>query len=334
MRAEQLVERVRPHRSVVVVAHNNPDPDAMAAAWGVRELLHQKTGRWPRVLAGGALTRAENREMYQLLSPPIEFLDQYSPRGDDFLIFVDCRPDTSNHLVDGPHTPARTAIIDHHGDSRQGDETWVDLRPRVVATASIVSSYLKQAEVEPGRRLSTALVFAIRTEASGGETFFSGLDRRMLNWLTPLADPALLARIEQAPLPVGYYSDLMRAIQAAEILDDTVFCRLPQLPGADFVGEMSDLLIRCEDVRRVLCVGAFEEKMFLSVRTLPGGGNATEHVAAVIDRLGASGGHLRRAGGLINLHGRSAEKLAETVRGRWFKMFQAQGQPQSLVPRR
>ena len=124
------------------------------------------------------------------------------------------------------------------------------MRPDVAASASIAAAYLREQQVEPGQALATALVYAIRTETQGFETYHSPLDRSILPWLTERADPELLAEIESAPLSRGYFSDLVLALQNTFLYDDVAFCALPRAGGPEIVGEVADLLIRCESVQR------------------------------------------------------------------------------------
>ena len=128
-----------------------------------------------------------------------------------------------------------------------------DVRLRVAATATIAASYLREQHLEPPQELATALLYAIRTETRGGDTFHSRLDRTIIAWLTRFANPALLAEIENAPLPRDYFADLVLALQNAFIYDGAALCFLPRAAGAEIVGEVADLIARCDEVRCVLC---------------------------------------------------------------------------------
>ena len=69
-----------------------------------------------------------------------------------------------------------------------------DVRPEMAASASIAANYLREQGIEPGEKLATAMVYAIRTETRGSETHYSRLDRLIVLWLTERADPSLLVR--------------------------------------------------------------------------------------------------------------------------------------------
>ena len=160
-------------------------------------------------------------------------------------------------------------MIDHHPSSRlpSGVIPFQDVRPQAAASASIATAYLWELKQEPHERLATALLYAIRTETRGFETEHSTLDRRAVRWLTRWANPTWIAEIESAPLSRSYFGDLTLALQSTFLYDDAAFCLLPRADGAEVVGEVADLLIRCEGVRRVLCAAVVEDAILVSVRT-------------------------------------------------------------------
>ena len=74
-KSDELLHVLRGYKRIFVVMHDNPDPDAIAAGWGVQVLIQEALGVAVRLVGGGAIVRAENRHMVDLLEPPIELLD-------------------------------------------------------------------------------------------------------------------------------------------------------------------------------------------------------------------------------------------------------------------
>ena len=72
-RSDRLLKILAPFEEIVIVTHDNPDPDALAAGWGVGLLIREKLGRPARLVGGGEIMRAENRHMVRLLEPPLEW---------------------------------------------------------------------------------------------------------------------------------------------------------------------------------------------------------------------------------------------------------------------
>lgn len=354
-RSARLLSAVAPFEQIVVVMHDNPDPDAIASGWAIKYLLDHRTDKPVRLIGGGDIIRAENRQMVKLLQPPLELVDQMQTDEQTAAILVDCGPEATNHLLcSGMVLPV--AVIDHHqqagprqrvygdgngrvpghGDGRPVDcasdrealcdlgphRMFIDIRPRVAASATIAATYLREQELAPPSALATALLYAIRTETRGSETRHSQLDRAVLPWLTRRADPSLLAEIEDAPLTRGYFSDLVLALQSTFVYGDTAFCMLPHAQGPETVGELADLLARCEDVRRVLCAAVFDRAVLISVRTDKEAGNATELLRETIRGMGYGGGHTHRAGGKLIAAAagdRVPSEVQDDLRTRWLR---------------
>jgi nanoRNase/pAp phosphatase (c-di-AMP/oligoRNAs hydrolase) len=308
---------------ITIVMHDNPDPDAIATGWAVCTLIEEKLAKPVQLLGGGAIVRAENRHMVDLLMPPIELVSHLDAGGDKTaMILVDCGIGTTNHLATRSGiTPV--GVIDHHLNSRGGSNLpFTDIRPDAAASASIAASYLREQGVEPGVKLATAILYALRTETSGNDTKLSPLDDSVVRWLTDLADPILLAEIENAPLERAYFGDLVLAMQRTFVYDDAAICFLPRATGAEIVGEVADLLVRCRGIRRVLCAAIIGGDLVLSTRTERESGNAAELLQATLDGIGGCGGHTHRAGGKvpdIGKDNKSIEDLYDDLRSRWLK---------------
>lgn len=318
--SERFLAAVSPYREVVVVTHDNPDPDAIAAGWGILVLVREKLGKKARLIGGGDIVRAENRHMVDLLRAPIELVDGMQCPRASAIVLVDCQLGNQNYLFCNENAPV-AAVIDHHPLAGPKPRLpFHDIRPRVAASVTIVASYLKEQRLEPGADLATAMLFAIRTETRGSETYYSRLDRMILLWLTERADPSKLAEIENAPLTRAYYGDLILALQSTFIYGDTAFCLLPRASGPEIIGEVADLLIREESVWKVLCGAVVHGDLLLSVRTEHEQDDAAQLVREVLDGLGQGGGHRRRAGGKISGTGpgrKITEDLQDELRNRW-----------------
>jgi nanoRNase/pAp phosphatase (c-di-AMP/oligoRNAs hydrolase) len=305
---------------VRIVTHDNPDPDAMAAGWGLYTLFQERLDCPVELVGGGAIVRAENRHMVDLLNPPLHIVDKLDDEANAATVLVDCTLGTSNHLATRGHLQP-TAIIDHHfGGPSPNGVPFTDIRPFVAATATIVASYLREQGIEPGVKLASAMLYAIRTETCGCETEHSPLDRTMVLWLTGRAEPGLIAEIENAPLARSYFSDLVLALQGTLLYRDTALCLLPRASGMETVGEVADLLIRCQGIRRVLCGGVIDEDVYVSVRTRQDDGSAVELLQKTLQGIGGGGGHEHRAGGKvvgIASGRRMTESLEQQLRDRW-----------------
>ncbi len=317
-KSDRLLKILSHYEKVLITTHDNPDPDAVASGWTVWTLVNQRLGKAVRLVAGGFISRAENRHMVRLLEPPIELVGDLACEPNTAVVLVDCQPGHQGSLV-CENSTSIVAVIDHHANhARRRRPAFWDVRPRVAASASIAASYLLEQGIEPNNRLATALLFAIRTETRGTETHYSRLDRQVLPWLTRLADPSRLAEIESAPLPPQYYSDLVLALQNTFLYQDAAFCLLPRASGPEIVGEVADLLIRCQTIGRVLCGAAVGGDLLLSFRAEHENEDASILARKTLVGLGRGGGHRHRAGGKIpGIGPRISTDLEDQLRNRW-----------------
>ncbi len=318
-RSSRLLGILSDFDRVLVITHDNPDPDAIASGWAIRWMVESKLGIPTRLYAGGGIVRAENRHMVQLLKPPIELVDTIDITKDTAAILVDCEFTAENHLL-AKSSARPVAVIDHHTvRGRLRRLAFRDVRPNVAAAASIATSYIREQGLELEKNLATALLYAIRTETRGGESYHSRLDRQTVSWLTNIADPTCLAEIEHAPLPREYFSDLVLALQTTFCYDGAALCFLPKAQGPEIIGEVADLLVRCEGIQQVLCAAVVGNDLFLSVRTESDQEDASQLVRDTIAGIGQGGGHEHRAGGKIVISncGFCGDDLLDELRNRW-----------------
>src|SRR5262245_22942662 len=154
-RSEALISTLSDYPGVAVVTHDNPDPDAIASGWALWFLVQEKLHKPVRLIGGGAIVRAENLQMVRLLQPPLELMESFEDEG-CAVILVDSLPTAGNHLLEDQ--PMRAiAVIDHHQvDGNRFRVRFRDIRPRAVATASIVTAYLRDQGIQPGTALPHA----------------------------------------------------------------------------------------------------------------------------------------------------------------------------------
>ena len=327
-RSDELLDLLSNYSAAVVVCHDYPDPDAIAAGWAIRQLAVEKLRIPTRLVARGQILRPENRCLMGLLRPPLELVrGEAEVPGDAATVLVDCDPRASNHLL-GDSSGRVLAVVDHHSaESAPLDICFVDIRPDVAATASIAAQYLREQLLVPDEQLATAMLYALRTETRGGEIAYTPFDHRILTWLTGIANPTWLAKIETAPFHCSHLSNLAVALDATAIYGDVAFCFFPDECQAGLVAEVADMLIRCEQLRYVFCGATFGGDVLISVRTDRTEAHAGRLVQRLVDGLGRGGGHQHRAGAKIpNATEMMAgsEQLCRELRERWLLLCGAE----------
>lgn len=311
---------------MLILTHDSPDPDALASGMGLAALYKTAWHIPSDLLYTGLVARAENRALLNLLLPDWRQVDQLPDlRRYSAITLVDTQPGTGNHRLP-PDVPP-TIVIDHHHPRwdvlRQ--VKYVDVRPDVGATVSMVYQYLEAAGISPEVNLATAMFYGLQTDTRGLARDASPTDEIIYMRLLSLVDRNKLVRVEQAGLSRDYFRAINRGFEAARVYGRSVVVNMGQMHRPDMAAEMADVLIRLESARAVLCYGIFQNQLHLSLRTEPSGQDAGVLVQRVIGALGKAGGHGTMAGGQIPLVEREPADVIEGIESRFLAIMQENG---------
>ena len=190
-RSERLLEVLGGASEVVVLTHDNPDPDGIAAGWGVCTLVQGILGVPTRLLAGGVITRAENRTLVEVLKPPLQMIDEWLPPAGAAFVVVDTMSPPRLAVLSAKEPLA--GVIDHHGGESGGSRKFSfrfrDIRPAVLATSSMVCGYLREQKVYPSAALATALTYGILRVNRPGIRQQQGPSRKSVDRATGIVAP-------------------------------------------------------------------------------------------------------------------------------------------------
>ncbi len=317
-RSDRLLSVLDEYDDTMVIMHNNPDPDAIATGWALLLLVGSRLHKPVRLLGRGPVLRAENVQLLKLLQPPIELVEEIDPGVRTATVLVDCSPASVNHLLGGDKAPV--AVIDHHESKSDGFRLpFRDMRPKVTASASIATEYMREQRIEPPPAVATALLYAIRTEMIGARKALSRVDHTALRWLSGFVEYGVLSEIENPPLPRYYYEELLLGLDSVLVYADSAVCFLPRITAPEIVGEMADLLIRCDGLQYVLCGARIGDDFLFSARSKGDKHTSLTLLNPVLRGLGHFGGHLHRAGGKISvpMSEMDSDELEQEVRTRW-----------------
>jgi len=307
---ERLCETLADVRRLLIITHDNPDPDCLASGWVLRHIVRRRLELEATLAYEGVVGRAENRAMVSLLRIPIQRLRDLKLERFDAALLVDTQPRTGNNSLP-PGLEVR-AVVDHHPvRAATRRVAFRDVRPEYGATASIATEYLICSGLPIAPRLATGLFYAIRSETQNLGREGTSADLRAFLTLFPKVDNHMISRIEQAPVSRHYLALLEGAFRATRIYDDVSITRLERMPYPDVPAELADLLLRVDRVRWSLVMGSFRGDLYLSLRTERVRVNAARKLAEIVGDLGRTGGHGKMAGGRIEVRktGRPAQRI-------------------------
>jgi len=294
----RLIEWLRGKMPILIVTHDHPDPDALAAAYALRHLILMKTGQAAVIAFDGMIGRSENRALVRELQIETVPLAKVDPHEFAVICTVDAQPDTGN--ISLPPDCRVDVVIDHH-PWREGNRScrWSDIRPDYGAAATILFEYLQAHDLIIATKLATILFYAIKSETQSLGREWSPADRDAYRALLPLCNNRILYRITHPSLPQEYFARVNSALESAQIYGDVLIFDLQQIDHPEIVAEMADFLLRAEGVETVLGSGEFAGEGILSLRTSDQAVNAGCLIQAVTAGFGSAGGHGQVAGGQI-----------------------------------
>lgn len=320
-RLENL-HRVVNGKKVLILTHNNPDPDAVATGWALKFLLKKKFKVSSELVYGGLITRAENQAMVRLLNIKIKPLEMVNVHDFSALALVDTQPGAGNNNL--PTLVQPTVVIDHHGlgKSIKGVD-FSDIRPHYGSSATILTEYLFQAGLPITKKIATALYYGIKTDTQGLGRYATEEDYKATIRLYPHIQIKILSQIETPEFSRDYFEDFDRALHIGKIYGDVVLCDLQSLTKKDMVALMSDFFLRLSGIRWSFVMGMDETRLIFSLRAKHSNQNAGRMVRKIIKGLGSAGGHQMIAGGQIPIRGlilEKKEKMRQALGRRFLKV--------------
>jgi nanoRNase/pAp phosphatase (c-di-AMP/oligoRNAs hydrolase) len=314
-RLARLLEALEEEERVLVLTHDNPDPDALASAAGLAFLLEQRASVSTTIAFGGIVGRAENRALMQELSVKFQRIESLDPAPGTAVALVDTQPRAGNNSL--PAGRIASVVVDHHParpDSTAA--TFSDIRPEYGASCSMLVEYLRAADLEPERRLATALFYGIQSETMDLGREASLADIEASTYLYPLSDPAAISRIRHARVPASYFRSMHDAYAVARRYGNVVVVPMRRLDYPDMVAEIADLFMQMVGIDWTISMGRFRDHLLLSMRTYDTQAHAGTLVREAIGERGSAGGHGTFAGGQVSIRALSdeeAEALGEEI---------------------
>lgn len=270
---------------VLILLHNDPDPDAMASGLALRNLL-RRTKATAILGTFQPVSRPENVRMVNLLDIQVETLKAASLEQFDRIALVDVQPAYFGemlHRVD--------LVIDHHPQQPSLPAVFKDIRVDYGSTSTILTEHLRAVDVNISERTATALLYAIKSDTLFFNRQANRVDLEAFSFLYPLADAALIRKMEGADLTQERLEFVQRAFQTGRMAEQVYGAFLGAVPREDLVPYVADFYLQLEDVKWTIVGGLCHDTVVVSVRNLGYSRNAGELVRRWFADIGSAGGH-------------------------------------------
>ena len=294
---------------VLIIPHDYPDPDALAAAAAMHLLLAERYNIHGQIVFSGQVSRAENRELLRYCRYRWHRLEEFPvPKHRIPCVFVDTAPWSGNVTV--PTFGKPIAVFDHHPfkTKKKWGDVFADIRVGTGATASILYEYLTVAGVTTPKWLASIMSYAIAAETLDLCRGCTDLDLAAYTTLLARSNMSIIGRIRHAPLPKSYYVQLQEAIRNAFVFGRVAWTQLDAVAQPEIVAEIADLLCRMERVTWAFCTAYQGDHLLISLRSEQKGARCGHLLKSVVKTQGSVGGHHQMAAGYLDMRGLSPEE--------------------------
>lgn len=294
-RFEEIVRNIKGDM-VYIQTHNFPDPDAIASAFGLSELLKHYDIK-SSICYKGKIERFSTNGFVNKLG--IELIDLDAINGmseNDEIILVDSQKGNSN-IVDAPGN--EIICIDHHPsfeNCNTNDYRYADIRPEYGACATIIAQYYLENGIQMDERVATALIFGIKSDTMGLSRGVSQADVDVYQQLYGMCDMELISSLEHCSLKFEDLKAYANAINSIKIYDNVSFANTGYNCPEALIASISDFMLDLVEIDFTVVYSIRDDGIKLSVRSI-GEINAGIVTNDALSDIGGGGGHAEMAGG-------------------------------------
>jgi len=286
-------------KELIIFLHDNPDPDAIASGWALQHFVKKKFNVNSVIVYGGIIARAENKAMVKHLKIDLVHLSKITINKDSIFALVDTQPGGNNSFPSDikPHI-----IIDHHPLKTKeipAEIPFLDVRTEIGATVTILHEYFVTDKISIPKFLATAMYYGISSETQDLGREASEEDQEACINLFPKASKKILSWIMHPKNNREYFSVLARGLNNAYTDNNIAYVHLGEISAADYIHQIADLLLTCENIRWSMCTGWNNNSLYMSLRATNQRAKAGLLARKLVGSLGKAGGHDTMAGGKI-----------------------------------
>ena len=280
---------------VLILLHNDPDPDALASGLALRNLLH-RTKTTAIIGAFQGVTRPENLQMLNLLDINVEPVTAESLTQFDRIATVDVQPHYFGGLLNRVDL-----VVDHHPEQTGYTAAFKDIRADYGSTSTILTEHLRAVDANISERIATAMLYAIKSDTLFLTRHTNRMDLDAFTFLYPLANATLVRKMEGAEITLERLDYVTRAVQVGQMREQVFTAHLGPSPREDLIPYVADFLLQLEDVKWSVIAGVVNGWVIVSVRNLGYSRNAGDFVKAWFADIGSAGGHRAMAKAVVPL---------------------------------
>jgi len=262
------------------------DPDAIASALALKRLFWRRVKKTV-ICRANAIKRTDNLAMLRCLGIALPYLNRIDTTAVTKWALVDSQPHHNKFLGNLPFS----IIIDHHQPAKETKAAFLDIREEYGANASILTEYLRAAEIVPKARLATALFYGIKTDTDNFARTSTDADIKAFRFLYPHVNLNIIKKIEASEINRKNLDDFRAAFEALEISGDTVFIHMGAVGQSDVLVIIADFFMKMAEASWCVVSGIYGQKVIVIIRHSGFRYDAGKVAGRLFGKLGSAGGH-------------------------------------------
>ncbi len=267
----KLLEQHRGERQMILL-QDFPDPDALSSAWAYK-LIAATYGIECDIFYGGTLSHQENIALVKLTGLPARRWTLANSDGPNLgqyqgVVLVDNQGTTSQlyQTVRNAGVPL-VLVIDHHAPQDTLDAEYIDLRPHIRATATILTQYLQQGLLRLDRsntkhsKCATALMHGLRADTNqlmnaAADDFLAAA------YLSQFYDSQLLNAVLQASRSKRVMDVIERSLRNRKVQNNVSIAGVGYLryEDRDAIPQAADFLVTEENIHTAVVYGIVHDE--------------------------------------------------------------------------
>ncbi|MFW6324728.1 MAG: DHH family phosphoesterase [Desulfovibrionales bacterium] len=266
----------------------NADPDALASAMALKRILAR------RVAAVGLaqvneITRPDNLAMIRYLRIPARRLTPTLAAQYDCFALVDSQP--HHHPDLSPFS--YSIVIDHHpfSDENPVHADFKEIKPEYGATSTLLTEYLYNLKLRPGKLLATALLYGIKTDTRSFERNFTDADIKAFRYLSKFADQMILRKIVRSEFRLEWLKYFSQAMRKMRIIGSGMIVCMGEVDSTDILVILADFFLRVHEISWTVVSGISDDTLVTIFRGDGVRRDMGKLAEAIFGDIGTAGGH-------------------------------------------
>ncbi|MGM0591318.1 MAG: DHH family phosphoesterase [Halobacteriota archaeon] len=271
---------------LAILTHDNPDPDSIASAVALQAIAAEYDVE-ADILYSGDIGHQENRAFVNLLGIDLQ------SRGDEASLAEYAGFALVDHMKSGvvDLDGQIDIFIDHYEPDEEIEAGFMDVRPNVSSTSTILTKYIQEFDLSPSEEVATALLYGIRAETLDFKRDTTPADLTAAAYLYPFANHDTLEQVESPSMSPETLDVLAEAIQNREVKGSHLISNAGFIRDRDALSQAAQHLLNLEGITTTAVFGIAEDRIYLSARSKDIRLNIGKVLLDAFGAIGEAAGH-------------------------------------------